>query len=57
MSAIVTEKFRMHNAKQFKESFNETGASGSEQLDSNYYLFIGKNNSYIDGDNLSLIHI
>ena len=51
MSAIVTEKFRMHNAKQFKESFNETGASGSESLDSNYYLFIGKNNSYIDGDN------
>ena len=51
MSAIVTEKFRMHNAKQFKESFNETGASGSEALDSNYYLFIGKNNSYIDGDN------
>ena len=45
MSAIVTEKFRMHNAKQFKESFNETGASGSEALDSNYYLFIGKNDA------------
>ena len=56
MSAIVTEKFRMHNAKQFKESFNETGASGSESLDSNYYLFIGKNNSYIDGDNYGVVN-
>jgi hypothetical protein len=51
MSAIVTEKFRLHNAKQFKESFNESGTTSNTELDSNYYLFIGKNNSYIDGDN------
>ena len=51
MSAIVTEKFRMHNAKQFKESFNESGTTANPELDTNYYIFIGKNNSYIDGDN------
>ena len=35
MAAIITEKFRQHNAEQFLESFSETAAS-------NYYLFIGK---------------
>ena len=35
MSAIITEKFRQHNATQFFESFSES----SKNL---YYLFIGK---------------
>src|SRR5210317_634666 len=35
MAAIITEKFRQHNAEQFFESFSEAAAS-------NYYLFIGK---------------
>jgi len=35
MSAIITEKFRQHNADQFVESFSEAAASA-------YYLFLGK---------------
>ena len=35
MSAIITEKFRQHNANQFYESFTEASAS-------TYYLFLGK---------------
>ena len=35
MSAIITEKFRKHNANQFHESFSEASANV-------YYLFIGK---------------
>ena len=35
MSAIITEKFRKHNADQFSESFSESSANA-------YYLFIGK---------------
>jgi len=35
MPAIITSKFRFHNAEQFKESFSETAAT-------NYYLFIGR---------------
>ena len=35
MSAIITEKFRLHNATQFIESFTEASAS-------TYYLFLGK---------------
>ena len=35
MSAIVTEKFRLHNATQFFESFTEASSN-------TYYLFIGK---------------
>jgi len=35
MSAIITEKFRLHNATQFVESFTEAAAS-------TYYLFLGK---------------
>ena len=35
MSAIITEKFRQHNANQFIESFTEASAS-------TYYLFLGK---------------
>jgi hypothetical protein len=39
MSAIITEKFRQHNADQFVESFTETSAS-------TYYLFVGKATAY-----------
>ena len=35
MSAIITEKFRQHNANQFHESFSETSSNA-------YYLFLGK---------------
>ena len=35
MSAIITEKFRQHNANQFVESFTEAAAN-------KYYLFLGK---------------
>lgn len=34
MAAIITEKFRINNAKQFKEDFGESGSST--------YLFIGR---------------
>ena len=39
MSAIITEKFRQHNATQFFESFTEASKS-------TYYLFIGKATAY-----------
>ena len=35
MSAIITEKFRRHNARNFFESFSEASADV-------YYLFLGK---------------
>ena len=35
MAAIITNKFRIHNAEQFKEAFNEASAT-------NMYLFIGR---------------
>jgi len=55
MPAIVTNKFRIHNAKQFVEAFDEisttsgaaiTDASGL--LNTNMYLFIGKVTSWTD---------
>ena len=39
MAAIITEKFRLHNAEQFQESFSEASAS-------TYYLFIGKSSPF-----------
>ena len=42
MSAIITEKFRQHNATQFFESFSES----SKGL---YYLFIGKATPFTSG--------
>ena len=39
MSAIITEKFRQHNATQFYESFTEASKNV-------YYLFIGKATAY-----------
>jgi hypothetical protein len=35
MAAIITSKFRFHNAEQFKESFSEAAPS-------RYYMFIGR---------------
>ena len=42
MTAIITEKFRLHNASQFVESF-------SEAANSTYYLFIGKSMPFTSG--------
>jgi len=55
MPAIVTNKFRIHNAKQFVEAFDEvTATSGdavtdaSGALTTNMYLFIGKVTPWTD---------
>ena len=42
MSAIITEKFRQHNANQFNESFTETAGNA-------YYLFLGKATPFTSG--------
>lgn len=42
MPAIITSKFRFHNAEQFKESFSEAAAT-------NYYLFIGRPGEFASG--------
>ena len=42
MTAIITEKFRQHNANQFQESFTESSKS-------TYYLFIGKATPFTTG--------
>ena len=42
MTAIITEKFRQHNATQFFESFSETASNA-------YYLFIGKATPFTTG--------
>lgn len=57
MPAIVTNKFRLHNAKQFKESFDEDlgfttfANTTADTLESNYYLFIGKVDAWSDDTN------
>jgi hypothetical protein len=38
MAAIITEKFRTHNAKQFKEDFGESASST--------YIFIGRSHAW-----------
>ena len=40
MAAIITEKFRTHNAKQFIEDFSESGQSN--------YIFIGRSHAWPD---------
>ena len=57
MPAIVTNKFRIHNAKQFVEAFDEvsttSGAVVSDSsglLNTNMYLFIGKVTAWAEGD-------
>ena len=42
MSAIITEKFRRHNAKNFHESFSESSPD-------TYYLFLGKATPFTTG--------
>ena len=42
MAAIITSKFRFHNAEQFKESFSEAAPS-------NYYMFIGRQHEFATG--------
>jgi len=39
MAAIITSKFRFHNAEQFKESFSEAAPT-------NYYMFIGRPSAF-----------
>ena len=39
MAAIITSKFRFHNAEQFKESFSEAAPT-------NYYMFIGRQGEF-----------
>lgn len=50
MPALVTTKFRVHNAKQFREMFDEAalygGSSASDDLSTNLYLFIGKSSAW-----------
>lgn len=41
MAAIITNKFRVHNAEQFKEGFGEAAAT-------NMYLFIGRPQAWAD---------
>ena len=43
MAAIITEKFRVHNARQFKEDFGESASST--------YVFIGRSYSWTDDNN------
>ena len=42
MTAIITEKFRQHNANQFSESFSEASPN-------TYYLFLGKAMPFTSG--------
>ena len=53
MAALVTQNFRIHNAKQFREMFNETELFGGTSvtdsqnlLNTQVYLFIGKSDSW-----------
>ena len=53
MAALVTQNFRVHNAKQFKEMFSETELFGGTSvtdaqglLNTNVYLFIGKSDAW-----------
>ena len=55
MPALVTNKFRVHNAKQFVEAFDEVSYSSggtvtdsSGLLNTNMYLFIGKVTAWSD---------
>ena len=50
MPALVTNNFRIHNAKQFREMLSEAslygGATASTALSTNAYLFIGKSSAW-----------
>lgn len=45
MAAIITEKFRTHNARQFIEDFGESNSSN--------YIFIGRSHSWADDTSCS----
>ena len=47
MAAIITEKFRTHNARQFREDFAETDGP-SDNINSSVYVFIGRSHSWTD---------
>ena len=58
MPAIVTNKFRIHNAKQFVEAFDEISATSGDAvtdaaglLNTHMYLFIGKVTPWADDTN------
>ena len=42
MAAIVTNKFRIHNAEQFYESFGGSSSQEASGTASTYYLFVGR---------------
>ncbi len=50
MPSLVTTKFRIHNAKQFREMFDEAalygGATATAHISTNMYLFIGKSDAW-----------
>ena len=53
MAALVTQNFRIHNAKQFREMFLETELYGGTSvtdaqglLNTNIYMFIGKSDAW-----------
>ena len=53
MAALVTQNFRIHNAKQFREMFDETELFGGTSvtdaqglLNTNIYMFIGKSDAW-----------
>ncbi len=59
MPALVSKKFRLHNAKQFVEAFDEDAgfttfantAAGDTSLETNMYLFIGGVSAWSDDSN------
>ena len=42
MAEIVTNKFRIHNAEQFYESFGGSSSQEASGTASTYYLFVGR---------------
>ena len=59
MPALVSKKFRIHNAKQFVEAFDEdkgfttfaNTSAGDTSLETNMYLFIGGISAFSDDTN------
>ena len=59
MPALVSKKFRLHNAKQFVEAFDEDAGfttfanttAGDTSLETNMYLFIGGISAFTDDTN------
>ena len=59
MPALVSKKFRLHNAKQFVEAFDEDAgfttfantSAGDTSLETNMYVFIGGISAFADDNN------